>query len=490
MILSIYSLIGKGYESVWWTNCPARYRGLKGARNTKKTYDFVGFEVIDKVLTDPRRNVLLIRDTLKSHRTTTYATLKRLIRQPDPNRPEITLSGLFRFNDTLMEITVIRTGQKIFFMGMDDPSKIQGIQVETGYLTDVYVEEAFSIKSYDDWRVVDGSIRGHMPEGVFIQITFLLNAWDGAHWINERFFKGRLEDDMAELETNGFQQYVDLDEVMDYGRGIALHTSSYLINEFRDPSYDDSAKRMREASIDIYKTEFLGMWGNTADATYPEWGENLVIPMERANSMRYSCFAIGVDFGGSNGEGKLKKGEGVRLGQGNAMELVGITDDFSKMIAVNEYFQSNLNAPVPKTAPQVQDEMVNRIAEWMDLYSRNGTIMAGRILVYVDCADSGGFRQSLEMEARRRGMYNVIFLPSTKIKKVSRIYFARRLMAFGDLLVSEACPNLAREFRNARQGQNGELRTDDDDHAQNAFEYGWAPLRERMRQWKSFKSPD
>lgn len=478
-------LIGGGYDQMWWTNCRCRYRVLKGGRNTKKSYDFQGLECIDKIVSDPRRNALIVRDTLKAHRTTTYTTLKRLIRQPDPNNQWASLSRYFKFNDTALEITYLPTGQKIYFAGMDDPSKIQGIRPEVGELTDVYVEEAFQLSDYEQWRIIDGSIRGDLPDGLFIQITFLMNAWDQGHWINERFFKGRLPDDMAELEGRGYQFWKDESLVLEFGRGLALHTSSYLINEFRDrKNYDPAMENLKRNAIEMYKVEALGMWGNSTDATYPEWTDSLIIGRREASEKLYSEFSIGVDFGGSNGEGRLKRGK--RLGQGNAMILTGVTQDGAALVALDEYFQSNLNSPIPKTAPQVQDEMVQKIIGWLDRYPQLGR---RRVNVYVDCADSGGFRQSLELEASRRKLLGVAFIPSTKMPIISRVYFARRLMAYGELTISEDCPNLIREIKAARAAEDGSVREDTDDHAQNAFEYAWAPLRPLIRRWKTFKEP-
>lgn len=479
------SLIGGGYDSVWWTNFKGRYKTLKGGRNTKKSMDFQGYECLDKIMTDPRRNALIIRNTLKSHRTTTYNTLKQIIRCPDQSRPWLTLTPYFKFNDTNLEITYVPTGQKIYFVGMDDPSKIQGIRPEVGYMTDVYVEEAFQLSDYESWRIVDGSIRGKLPDGLFIQITFLLNSWDQGHWINERFFKGRLEDDYEELESKGFQSWKDESLVLEYGRGLALHTSSYKINEFRDKEvYDAAMEELRRNSIEMYKVEGLGMWGNSTGATYPEWGDHLRMTLPEAHSKIFGEFSIGIDFGGSNGMGRLDKGK--RLGQGNAMILSGVTLDGSSLIALDEYFQSNLNARIPKTAPEVQDEMISTIIRWMDEWP---ALQRRRINVYVDCADSGGFRQSLELEARRRGLMGVAFIPSTKIPIISRVYFARRLMAYGDLRITDSCPNLIREIKAARAAEDGSVREDTDDHAQNAFEYGWAPLRPMIRRWKTFKEP-
>jgi len=80
-----------------------------------------------------------------------------------------------------------------------------------------------------------------------------------------------------------------------------------------------------------------------------------------------------------------------------------------------------------------------------------------------------------------------MFQGSTKIKIQSRVDFIRLIMAWGEYLISEACPNLAREIRNSRKGEKGEVREDLDDHAINSNEYAWAPIINRLKRWKQFK---
>ena len=269
--LSIYKCTGTGYERGWWTNCHCRYRVYKGARNTKKSYDIIGYEPIDKILSDSRRNVLIIRQTFNSHKLSTFSTLCQIIDMPDRERPEISLSRYFKINSHEMTITYKPTGQMIIFKGLDDPQKIQSIRVPKGYLTDVYVEEAFEIQDAEQFRKIDGSIRGKLPDGLFHQITFCLNGWDVGHWIYEKFFKGRFEDDMTYLASHAYQDYLDEEYLGDYGIGLYLHTSTYKINEFRDTDiYDLVMQNLKDNAPEIYKVEGLGMWGNTMETVYPE----------------------------------------------------------------------------------------------------------------------------------------------------------------------------------------------------------------------------
>lgn len=484
--LSIYKCVGKGYTNGWFTNCQCRYRCFKGARNTKKSYDLIGFEVLCKIFSSPLRNVLIIRNTLASNRLSTFSTIVSLIKRPDINNPRISLSQYFKIDENEMMIIYKPTGQQIIFKGMDNPEKIQSIRTQVGYLTDVYVEEAFEVKSYEGWRKIDGSIRGKLPDGLFHQITFCFNSWSKNHWLYEHFFKDRMEDDLNYLLTHDYQDWRDDNLIIDYGKGLYLHTGTYKINEFRDTDvYDKAMEQLREVAPEIYKVEALGMWGNSTGATYPEFSNKALIkPRQVINEMKYDSFAIGLDTGLSDGEGKVEYGD--RCKSATTMQLVGITKDMSSIVCVDEYFYSNEREMIKKTEPELMNEIIDTLIKWVEVYRYTDTIMKGIVLVYVDCADIG-FRQGLELVARQKGIYNFKFLPSTKMRIQTRVDFIRLLMAWGNFLVSDACPQLTREINNSHKGEGGEPREDFDDHAINANEYAWAPLVSRLKRWGDFK---
>ena len=153
---------------------------------------------------------------------------------------------------------------------------------------------------------------------------------------------------------------------------------------------------------------------------------------------------------------------------------------------IDEYFDSNegRGPESRKSSVTIQNEMVDTLASWIEKYRIQGTLVC-----YVDCADSGGFIDGLRLAANERRLWNVRFMPSSKIPILTRVYFENRLMAIGALRFSKRCENLTREIRNARKAPDGRVREDYDDHAINAFEYGWIPLRRRLVRWKTFKDP-
>lgn len=488
MEISMYKCIGKGYERGWWTNCKVRYRLYKGARNSKKSFNMIGYEIIDKILSDPRRNVMIIRDTYSTHKFSTFSTLCKIIRQPIIDDESVSLIDKFKINNNELMITYKPTGQVILFRGFDSPEKIASVRVVHGYLTDVYIEEAFELKEYEKWRIADGSFRANkfFPKDLFIQITFCFNAWNQDHWLYEHFFKGRLEDDAEYLLTHDYMDYLDKDTIIDYGRGIYLHTSTYKINEFRDEGYDEAMDEMRRVAPEIYKVEALGMWGNAGESTYPEFNDGLIVPPHYVNNQRYGAYAIGIDTGLSNGEGVIKKGSDVRIRSATTMQLMGLTYDCERLIGIDEFFYSNEQEIVKKTEPQLMQELITQIIRWKDIYAKHPDLMKGMIMVYVDCADIG-FRQGLELEAKRQGLINVKFMPSTKIKIQTRVDFIRLIMAYGEYLLSSNCKNLIRETKNSRRGENGRVREDLDDHAINASEYSWVSFINKLKRYKQFK---
>ena len=80
------------------------------------------------------------------------------------------------FNESLPEITVKATGQKILFRGLDDPLKITSITVDTGLLSWLWLEEAYQVENQDKFETLVESIRGSIDvPDFFKQITVTFN---------------------------------------------------------------------------------------------------------------------------------------------------------------------------------------------------------------------------------------------------------------------------------------------------------------------------
>ena len=502
-VLSMNKIIGKGYTKAWFTNCHARYRLFCGARSTKKSKVIIGYETIFKILSDERRNVVILRQNDSDNRQSTFENICGCI-------VDLGLENVFKISKNPLSIEYLPTGQQILFRGLNNPTGLNGITFAHGYWTDAYLEEAFEVESFEDFRKLDGSIRGRLPDGLFFQVTMCFNAWDGETWLYEEFFKNRLEDDYATLDDDNvtYMDYYDPDFIGPYGRGLYLHKSTYKINEFRNSNdYDLAAQEMKRKAPEIYKVEFLGMFGNTGMACYPEWNDCLVKPIHEivgkdSNGqplMRFADFSISIDTGLSDGTGRaIKIGKhddpNVKIRAATTMTLCGITSDLNKMVIIDEYFHTNIKGNASWNTddneqlglPAQADRLLQQIVKWANTYGDTGTIlMKGTINVYVDSADVG-FRQVMEMKAHEYGLFNLRFMGSTKISIQSRVDFWRLMMAYSDFVISDKCKNLRREIKAARRGKKGEAREDGNDHVLTAAEYGLQPMMPSLRRWKTF----
>ena len=504
-VVSLYKLTGKGYERGWFTNCKCRYRLFEGGRSTKKSVDILGYEPIFKILSDKRRNVMICRKNDSDNRQSTFENICGRLADLD------LLGTEFKATLNPLEITYLRTGQKIIFRGLNNPTSLNSVTFAHGYLTDIYIEEAFELDSYQDFRKLDGSLRGKYP-GITLQITMCFNAWDGESWLNDEFFKGRLEDDYELLDNPAitYLDYKDEDWVGPYGRGLYLHKSTYKINEFRDKEiYDASAAECKIKDPERYKVEFLGMFGVTTGKVYRNWKpEELVIPIQKIIGidkfgnpvMDFYDFAIGVDTGLSDGEGRVKtvkknESQDVKIKASTTMSLVAITRDFKKLVAIDEYFHSNNPSDNAcntdnrnnYTEPEQIDACARQIIAWIKEFRGSPTcLMKGQINIYVDCADIG-FRQSLEVKLREYEVYNCNLIGSSKRPIRMRVSFTNLLMAYGEYLVCDRCKNFIRELKNCRKGEGNKPRADGNDHLINCVEYGQIPFYPKVIRWADYK---
>lgn len=497
----LQKIFGKGYNNGLFFNFKGRYRFFVGSRSSKKSQNMLGYEPILKILSDERRNIVMCRQNDVDNKNSTYANLIKCIE-------DLGMTQDFAIRKQPLEIEYKKTGQMIVFKGLNNPTSITSSKFPRGELTDIYIEEAYECQNYDDFLKLDGSLRvsAEVAREIGIQITCVMNPWSPDHWIFTEFFRGRLEPTEEYMETHKYDDFRDDNYVGPFGKGLYLHQSNYKINEFRDKeSWDPAAKQMKLRSPELYKPNFLGLFGATTGLAYPEFSSACYIKAQDVMEMDNIVeFAIGIDTGLSNGEGKkivVKKGENaeLKIRSATTMSLVAITRGYDKLIIVDEYFHSN-DTSVNYTNTDNRDDLkhpelikqcINYIVMWKNKYGNNNKrgnlLMKGTINCYIDSADIAT-RQGLEMEARRIGLYNVNFIGSTKKSIQTRVDYTRILMSYDAFKIcNENCPNGVREYRSARKGEKGEPRAPGNDHYLDATDYAATPFYNEMTLWKNFK---
>ena len=261
--INLPEIVGNGYGKYWHSK--NFYRVVKGSRGSKKSKT-TALNFIVRLLKYPWANLLVVRRYSNTNKQSTYTDFKWAC-----NRLGVT--HLFKFNESLPEITVKATGQKILFRGLDDELKITSITVDVGILCWAWFEEAYQIETEDKFSTVVESIRGtYNSEDFFKQITVTFNPWNERHWLKSVFF----DEDTKRADT------------------LSL-TTTYKCNEWLD---EIDVKRYE----DLYNTNPRrarivcdGEWGVAEGLVY----ENVIIEEFSVRDLLKDGLqlAVGLDFG-------------------------------------------------------------------------------------------------------------------------------------------------------------------------------------------------
>lgn len=216
MDIKLDEIVGGGYNKFF--NNKNFYRVVKGSRGSKKSKT-TALNFIFRIMQYSWANLLVVRRFSNTNKQSTYTDLRWAT-----NR--LGVKHLFKFNDSLPEITYKPTGQKILFRGLDDPLKITSITVENGILCWAWFEEAYQIETFDKFSTVVESIRGSVDDPEFFkQITITFNPWSERHWLKQVFFDEDTKLNNTFSYTTTFRVNEWLDDV-DIGRYEDLYRTN------------------------------------------------------------------------------------------------------------------------------------------------------------------------------------------------------------------------------------------------------------------------
>lgn len=262
--INLPEIIGKGYGTFWRDR--HRYRVVKGGRASKKSRT-MALWLPYHIMRFPLSNALVVRKTFNTHKDSTYAVLKWAVQR-------LGVSHLWQFKESPLEAIYKPTSQKILFRGFDDPLKLTSITVSSGALCWVWVEEAYEIESEEQFRTLDESVRGEVPEGLWKQITLTFNPWVDTHWTKTRFFDNEDPD------------------------AFTL-TTTYRVNEWLDDADRKLIEDLQKTNPERYKVVGLGEYGIPGGTYFEEFRRDIhvvepfVIP---SDWRRYLVIDYGLDM--------------------------------------------------------------------------------------------------------------------------------------------------------------------------------------------------
>ena len=143
-----------------------------------KSY-FIAQRYIYKCLSG-KINLLVVRQTGKSNRDSTFALLVHVIRNWN-------VSELFTINQSNLRIKC-QNGNEIIFAGLDDTEKLKSTTFENGELTDIWIEEATETKE-EDIQQLKIRMRGGKSKK---QMILSFNPINISHWIKKHFIDSKL----------------------------------------------------------------------------------------------------------------------------------------------------------------------------------------------------------------------------------------------------------------------------------------------------------
>lgn len=284
--MNIYlpDVVGKSYKLFW--NFKGRYRIVKGSRASKKSKT-AALWFIYGMMKYPGANLLVVRKTFRTLKDSCFTELKWAIHR-------LNVDGNWEIKESPLEMTYIPTKQKIYFRGLDDPLKVTSITVDVGVLCWMWIEEAYEISKENDFNVLDESIRGEVPNGLFKQITMTFNPWNEHHWIKHRFF-----DEITSHDAMGAPVYTARENpISDDGEILAI-TTNYLCNEWLDDADLKVFDRMKVQNPRRYQVAGLGNWGIAEGLVYEDWEEK-PFNLEAVKQIPGVKSAFGLDFGYTN----------------------------------------------------------------------------------------------------------------------------------------------------------------------------------------------
>lgn len=238
IVKRLSDIVLPAYKEFWHTD--KTYVICKGSRGSGKSKQAALWHIWH-MTRHPLSNALVVRKVYRTLKDSCYSDLCWAIEQ-------LGMENEWHCTTNPLEITRIKTGQKILFRGLDDGIKITSVSVPRGVLNLLWIEELYEITKEEDFDIIDESLRGELPEGYAKRVTATFNPWSEHHFAKARFFDHPPDNVLAMTTT-----YKDNPKL-----------SEEDIRLFED---------MKVRNPRRYKVAGLGDWGIVEGLVFENWEE-------------------------------------------------------------------------------------------------------------------------------------------------------------------------------------------------------------------------
>lgn len=218
-------VIGKAFVDINRQIKPNISYTFKGGRGGLKS-SYVALKIVELIKNNPNMHACITRQVAGTLKDSVYAQMKWAIN-------ELGLLEEFDFKVSPLEIRYKKTGQVIYFRGLDDETKLKSIKPEFGYIGILWKEEKDQMKGPEQERSVNQSVlRGGSESYDFSSYN---PPKSKSSWVNR-----------LELEPNPNR---------------VIHTSCYLDAppEWLGQKFIDDAEHLKVVNPAAYEHEYLGV---------------------------------------------------------------------------------------------------------------------------------------------------------------------------------------------------------------------------------------
>lgn len=278
-------VIGKAFCDINREIEPNNEYVFEGGRGGLKS-SFISLKIIELIKNNPNMHACIVRAVAATLKDSVYAQMLWAINA-------LQLNDEFKATKSPLEITYLKTGQKIYFRGCDDPMKLKGIKPPFGYVGILWKEEKDQLKGADGERSVNQSVlRGG-------DITYDFSSYNppksSSHWV----YKEKLLPKANRV----------------------IHTSNYLDAPARwlGQKFIDDAEHLKAVNPTAYEHEYMGQPTGTGTNVF----DNLMVRTitdEEVNRQAY--IYQGVDWGWYPDPFAF-----VRLGYEQAQDTIWVLDE-------------------------------------------------------------------------------------------------------------------------------------------------------------------
>lgn len=253
-------VIGKAFVDINRRIKPNIAYVFEGGRGGLKS-SFVAFKIVELLKNNPIMHATITRQVAGTLKDSVYAQMKWAIN-------ELGLEEEFDFKVSPLEITYKKTGQIIYFRGLDDETKLKSIKPPFGYIGILWKEEKDQMKGAAQERSVNQSVlRGG-------DISYDFSSYNPpkskSAWVNKE------------------------KEIPNEKREI--HHSTYLDapKEWLGIKFIEDAEHLKEINPEAYEHEYLGIPNGNGGNVF-EYLEIRTITDEEIAT--FDRIMAGVDFG-------------------------------------------------------------------------------------------------------------------------------------------------------------------------------------------------